>query len=520
MKKFSLLLAVWMVLLFGLPALAGTSVNGSDVTFTFKAPDATAVYLSGSFNSWNPAGQKMSKGADGVWSVTIPLKPGTYQYKFVVDGTWTPDPDATSTVDDGYGGKNAVLLVREKSAAAAGADDARLSKVEADIAAIKAADQGFSFHGYARTGILVDDDKEHQTGSFQVNGAWAKYRLGNEPDTFIENTLEKKWRLDNGSYALVHFLYCHQSITNGGGWQAPIQADGDSDTSFFMRESYAEIGNLPELGNLTFWAGQRYYRRDDIHIIDWYWRDFTGVGAGVQGIKVGDYQLDLAYMAHSGYRNNDPNSNELLDNSLIFTLSGVKAGPGSFDFDLVASSEKDNSAAGKDGDGLIFTGKYSIGSFFGLTEGSSMVGLYYGKGLATYGLDAVNPPDNNKNAKLTKLVTSGVSQITEKFEIQPVLVYLKQENEDWNLDQTWKSIGCRPVYHFTKNFALQFEAGYDQVETKNQNDVSGSKLTIAPTITLDTGFYARPQLRVFASRFNPDQGDSYMTYGVQMEVWW
>ena len=42
-----------------------------------------------------------------MWSVTIKLSPGTYQYKFVVDGTtWIKDPYAPSEAPDGFGGRN------------------------------------------------------------------------------------------------------------------------------------------------------------------------------------------------------------------------------------------------------------------------------------------------------------------------------------------------------------------------------------------------------------------------------
>lgn len=518
MKKLSLFITVFLILVTVSPALAGTKVDGNQVTFTHKAPDASVIYLSGTFNGWSPVGEKMTKGADGVWSVTIKLKPATYQYKFVVDGAWTPDPEVTATADDGNGGKNSILIVKAPGASAGGADDARLDALEAQIAALEQsqAASGFSFHGYARTGILMTDNGEHYTGEFKVPGASSKYRLGNESDTFIESVLEKKWTMDDGSYGKVHFLWCHKSYPNGEGWNPPSNKT-DNDTSFFMRESYAELGNLPDLNNLTFWAGERYYRRDDIHIIDWYWRDFTGIGAGVEGIHVGDAKLAIAYMGNSTYKEGtigESDDDYLLKNSLIFSLTDLQAGPGNLDTDLVISGENDHENK-DDGDGFILTNKYSFGNFFGLSEGSSFIGAYYGKGLATYGLYAADPPDNNKNAELIKLVASGVSQITENFEIQPVLVYLKQKNDDWNLDETWTSVGCRPVYHFNKNFALQFEAGYDECE-----DFHGTKYTIAPTVTLDKGFWARPQLRAFVTRYDDNTSDAETVFGFQMEAWW
>lgn len=515
MKKLSLLLAIVMVFMVVVPATAETKVDGNQVTFTFKAPNANQVYLSGNFNGWSPTGDKMTKGADGVWSVTIKLKPGTYQYKFVVDGVWTTDESAASFVDDGFGGKNSVLVVRAAGVAA----DARIDKLEQEIATLKEAQGGFQFHGYARTGILVNEDGNRVQGTYWPGGAWRTYRLGNETDTFIETTFEKKWTKDDGSYALAHFLFAHQSIPNGNGWTPPehTHENGDaskpaSDTEYFMRESYVVLGNLPELANLTFWAGQRYYRRDDVHLNDWYWKDFTGLGAGVQGIGISNANLDIALMYHG---------DDKLIQQLIFTLSNAKIGPGTLEVDLAPTFQREDSV-GESGSGIALAAKYSLGNFFGFAEGSSMIGLYYGNKLAW------NPNDyapqgtiaDVDDATLTRILASGVCQISEAFEIQPILLYQQAKNSAWNMDETWTSIGARPIYHFNKNFAVQFELGYDKTKKNGADNDSGTKFSIAPTVTLDFGYYTRPQLRFIVNRFNPEHSDSYTTYGFQLEAWW
>lgn len=82
-----------------------------NVTFVFAAPDARAVFVAGEFNQWNDKSHPLQKDAAGIWSTTLSLKPGRYQYKFVVDGNWQTDPTAVETVDDGLGGKNSVKIV-------------------------------------------------------------------------------------------------------------------------------------------------------------------------------------------------------------------------------------------------------------------------------------------------------------------------------------------------------------------------------------------------------------------------
>jgi Carbohydrate-binding module 48 (Isoamylase N-terminal domain) len=76
----------------------------------YRAPLAREVAVAGDFNGWNPQTAHMHRGQGGVWSVEIPVSPGRrYQYMFVVDGRWVTDPTAPASVDDGFGGRNAVL---------------------------------------------------------------------------------------------------------------------------------------------------------------------------------------------------------------------------------------------------------------------------------------------------------------------------------------------------------------------------------------------------------------------------
>jgi hypothetical protein len=78
------------------PALKPLGDGRFEATFRFKAPAGTkAVYLAGTFNGWKPNELKMD-GPDkaGAFTRRLELKPGLYEYKFVVEGrTWTPDPD-------------------------------------------------------------------------------------------------------------------------------------------------------------------------------------------------------------------------------------------------------------------------------------------------------------------------------------------------------------------------------------------------------------------------------------------
>ena len=83
------------------------------VTFTVRADVGKSVYLAGCFNKWNPTGKQMlDKKGTGVYSASVKLAPGTYQYKFVIDGTWCADPECADFVQNEHGTLNSVITVK------------------------------------------------------------------------------------------------------------------------------------------------------------------------------------------------------------------------------------------------------------------------------------------------------------------------------------------------------------------------------------------------------------------------
>jgi 1,4-alpha-glucan branching enzyme len=82
------------------------------VTFVFRKDGATQVSVCGQFNGWSPTATPMNRQSDGHWETAVALKPGRYEYKFVVDGDWLLDPAAPGSVPNDYGSRNSVLEVR------------------------------------------------------------------------------------------------------------------------------------------------------------------------------------------------------------------------------------------------------------------------------------------------------------------------------------------------------------------------------------------------------------------------
>ena len=87
------------------PAAKKTTKSAKkSVTFTVHAEKGKAVYLAGSFNEWSTTAKKMAyKAKNGLYSATVQLAPGEYQYKFVIDGTWCADPENENSVKNDQG---------------------------------------------------------------------------------------------------------------------------------------------------------------------------------------------------------------------------------------------------------------------------------------------------------------------------------------------------------------------------------------------------------------------------------
>lgn len=81
------------------------------IRFTFYSQKARKVAIAGDFNGWSPvADQLFDREGNGLWSIVLPLPPGRYEYKYVVDGDrWIPDPANPDRERDGFGGYNSVV---------------------------------------------------------------------------------------------------------------------------------------------------------------------------------------------------------------------------------------------------------------------------------------------------------------------------------------------------------------------------------------------------------------------------
>ncbi|MFP6607466.1 MAG: AAA family ATPase [Myxococcota bacterium] len=102
------------------PAVEGAASHSltelREVMVRFSDSQAGDVRIAGDFNGWVPDKGVRSvieaENGSRVWTKILHLPPGTYQYRYVVDGEWREDPVNASTAPSATGRVNSVLVVR------------------------------------------------------------------------------------------------------------------------------------------------------------------------------------------------------------------------------------------------------------------------------------------------------------------------------------------------------------------------------------------------------------------------
>lgn len=84
------------------------------INFTVEDAPGKQIAIAGTFNEWTPDRQLIDKEGNGVYSCQMMLEPGTYEYKFVVDGEWRLDANNPNFAPNDFGTLNSVLIVESK----------------------------------------------------------------------------------------------------------------------------------------------------------------------------------------------------------------------------------------------------------------------------------------------------------------------------------------------------------------------------------------------------------------------
>lgn len=414
---------------------------------------------------------------------------------------------------------------------------------------------GVGFEGYLRSGAGLSGDGGRQA-CFQLEGASAKYRLGNECETYGEVAFDvPAYEDDNGAYARVYTMFAF--VANQG---QDFEDLGNDENDFALRQSYVEIGGVAggALEDARFWAGKRYYQRHDVHINDYFYWNNSGPGGGVEGIDVGVGELSYAlryndegdFVSEAGVNSGTFDRNSGTTAAILahdLRLAGLQVNEGGalelgVAYAMIEENENNAEigAADPEGDdGVLLTVQHFQDGFLG---GFSKVALQYGNGAYGGSAGLVGNPATVKTRddEVLRLVEQFVWEAGPRWTGLFTAVYEDVQAEDPGDDQEWISLGVRPIYNLNQYFRLNLELGHDRVDPAEGSSRHLTKITFAPEITPDTGFFSRPALRLFVTYADWDDaaqeaaaagstlsatgafGDatSGVTYGVQAEAWW
>jgi maltoporin len=396
----------------------------------------------------------------------------------------------------------------------------------------------FEFDGYVRSGIGINV-KGGDQDAFQAPGAFSKYRLGNETETYGEIGLTANWINPDHSDAWFKTKIKLAAV-------APRNSTFDVLGAIAYREAYAEAGHVIESHpETTFWAGQRFYRRRDVHISDFFFNDMSGYGAGFQDMKVGEkMKLSVAYLGGS-IDATPADIGRFVKNTFDLRLSDIPVGSGNLELWLIPTlaARGDSTVNNRSGfGGGVF---YFVPMMGGFNEISAEFGVGGAANLST-GIDT----SIASGGWLARVVDRAMVQLNPQTSMMWTGV-VQFDNRDGSpaattdsgLGNLWFSAGARPVYNFTKYTAIAVEGGIDVVKPQTDGSPTGfvGKLTVAPMIRPAMDFWARPEIRAYVTLAAWNQGakdiamatmsgpiggaafadDTFgVTAGVQAESWW
>ena len=413
--------------------------------------------------------------------------------------------------------------------------------------------------GYFRAGYGRDNEGGPQVG-FQAPGALAKPRLGNEAENYGELNFSKNVYLP-GVFSLGRNSAGGRSSQPLGHFQVrmsmynPYQNyNSASATSFGIAEAWGAIGNISAAQpGIKLWAGDRYYRRHDIHINDFMMYNMSGGGGGVEDIALPFGKLAVAWIgigSQSAFTSvpqpDAANKAGFSKNNLDIRLYETKmfGGTGEFGVDISHStSGKDQngiSAPNSTGASITFihtadkwAGENNLNKFY-LQYGYSAAKTFTaGFETAATSNGTFIRPDAPGSYRF-RVADNVIFETGNHFTVSPVVLYQLTDYKEYGGKQHWFAGGVRPQLHFNDYISLAAEPFVDWTDNKDTG-VSDYlfKFTFAPQVSLGRHFMSRPAIRGFVTY--AQWGDGFrgkiggadyisntqgVSWGAQMESWW
>lgn len=422
------------------------------------------------------------------------------------------------------------------------------------------------FHGYFRAGAqastqggevycLGNGNKGHKVG-----------RLGDECDTYAELTLNQEVYNKANNKWTVNTLVAYGTAEGnrdlqGDSWQGVGGTGPWNGQRLSIRELWT--GYQTDAG-YQIWAGKRFYQRKDILLLDLYYLNNSGYGAGIEGIDVGMGNLAFAVTKWANDGTSDYNRNVY---KLDARWNGIPVGPlGNLDASVIyalpfISEQQEANAAGNARANRANSGAL-VTLDLNTAVNSDSVNLmnHFVVQYGTNGFGYIGSNDNHAGDNYSPDIDdTGVRVINwgtldaGNFGLGYSLIWAHVDNGDdhpaadgvnfTTPRSGWTySIVLRPEYKWTEFTRTTLELGYSAQKTNGwvantkYEDPDVYKVTLAQQFTPGKGFWTRPAIRFyvsyiggdeFANGWNPgyknknkDGDEHQITVGTQVEAWW
>ncbi len=393
----------------------------------------------------------------------------------------------------------------------------------------------FEFNGYFRSGAGTSSEGGKEV-CFRLPGSIVWFRLGNECDTYAGLTFNARLgEVDGTTFKGTFTLaYGTQQLAN---WEQSSPA---------FREAFVEakdIGaglNVAGLRGASLWAGKRYYKNPDIHMLDYtYWEPAQGGGFGLDNVDVGVGKFAYALLRigdFTGYGINTSlggfNPDIIGGGSRTasvhdFRLEDIAVNPGgklTLGLDLIMKNNHDGTSSysqwvpttitqadgtpitvlaqqtttidnTKAKNGLGITISHKQENLFGL-GGFNQVVFQYAKDAASLkGFGFAGSSDKRKEWLLFDHWV--VEPAGSPFTASATVGLRNATINDKNVKDFW--IGARPEYHINNIWSLMSEIGYQQVKPEGEDTRKLTKLTLGTQFSMGRSIWARPSLRFYTT---------------------
>ena len=374
--------------------------------------------------------------------------------------------------------------------------------------------------GYLRGGPAATTVSGESRQCYGLAGPGLKYRLGNECDFYGEFQLAQAMKADGVDYNAV-------LMTNY------FSPQTESNNNYGIEMAYVEMKGIDFAPQTLFWMGKRR-DRDDVHIVDTFFTNMSGVGAGFSNVALGDSGAKLGF---SGYKSDTAAVRDSAGNLLpVGNNGGARLHADFYDIPVnpdgklrvTGTFSKGDSQGGTKGTtGYGISLEHTQEKFLGL-GGGNHIWLQYSQGSTglNQSFSTFTSPSSSKGWRIVESPTWQVGA----FGGQAIALYQHDETDTGKTNSF--SIGGRGSYALSKNLKFLTEIGFSQKKPQGAESENLTKITIGPALSTGPDFWKRPELRLYvtyadfnkAAALDPANGlpvnkTNGTSYGAQVEIW-